>query len=123
MTPAGPSPLLVAVRGLCPRCGSKTLFGSVAGFAPSCRACGLDLADFNVGDGPAAFLILIVGALVVGLAITVELSFSPPWWVHFLLWLPLATAAVIFSLRVAKGLLLALEYKHRAQEGRIADAE
>jgi uncharacterized protein (DUF983 family) len=93
----------------------------VAGFAPSCRVCGLDLAAFNVGDGPAAFLILIVGALVVGLAITVELSFSPPWWVHVLLWLPLTTLAVIFSLRVAKGLLLALEYRHRAQEGRIAD--
>jgi uncharacterized protein (DUF983 family) len=121
VTRAEPSPLLVALRGLCPRCGAKTLFRSVAGFAPSCRACGLDLAAFNVGDGPAAFLILIVGALVVGLAITVELSFSPPWWVHVLLWLPLTTLAVIFSLRVAKGLLLALEYRHRAQEGRIAD--
>jgi uncharacterized protein (DUF983 family) len=123
VTRAGPSPLLVALRGLCPRCGSKTLFGSVAGFAPACRACGLDLAAFNVGDGPAAFLILIVGALVVGLAIFVELRFGPPWWVHVLLWLPLTTAAVIFSLRVAKGLLLALEYGHRAQEGRIADGE
>ena len=123
MTGAGPHPLLVAVRGLCPRCGSKTLFGSVAGFAPKCRVCGLDLDAFNVGDGPAAFLILIVGALVVGLAIAVELNFAPPWWVHVLLWLPLTTAAVIFSLRVAKGLLLALEYRHLAREGRIADSE
>jgi uncharacterized protein (DUF983 family) len=123
VTGAGPHPLLVAIRGLCPRCGSKTLFGSVAGFAPECRVCGLDLDAFNVGDGPAAFLILIVGALVVGLAIAVELNFAPPWWVHALLWLPLTTAAVTFSLRVAKGLLLALEYKHRAQEGRIAEGD
>jgi uncharacterized protein (DUF983 family) len=121
MTDTAPSPLLVALRGLCPRCGARTLFKSVAGFAPKCRACGLDLSAFNVGDGPAAFLILIIGALIVGLAITVELSFGPPWWVHVLLWLPLTTAAVIVSLRLAKGLLLALEYKHRAQEGRIAD--
>jgi uncharacterized protein (DUF983 family) len=121
VTESGTSPLLVALRGLCPRCGAKTLFGSVTGFAPKCRACGLDLTAFNVGDGPAAFLILIVGALVVGLAIIVELSFGPPWWVHVLLWLPLTTALVIFSLRIAKGLLLALEYRHRAQEGRIAD--
>ena len=123
MTRAEPSPILVALRGLCPRCGARTLFQSVAGFAPRCRACGLDLAAFNVGDGPAAFLILIVGALVVGLAITVELSFSPPWWVHVLLWLPLATALVILSLRVAKGLLLALEYRHLAREGRISDPD
>src|SRR6476661_4672431 len=123
MTHTSPSPLLVALRGLCPRCGAGTLFQSVAGFARKCRVCSLDFEAFNVGDGPAAFLILIVGALVVGLAITVELSFSPPWWVHVLLWLPLATAAVIFSLRVAKGLLLALEYRHRAQEGRIVDSE
>ena len=123
MTEAGPSPLLVALRGLCPRCGAKTLFASLAGFAPRCRACGLDLSAFNVGDGPAAFLILIIGALVVGLAITVELRFGPPWWVHVLLWLPLSTAAVIVSLRAAKGLLLALEYRHRAQEGRIAEGE
>jgi uncharacterized protein (DUF983 family) len=123
VTGAAPSPLLVALRGLCPRCGSKTLFGSLAGFAPKCRVCGLDFAAFNVGDGPAAFLILIVGALIVGLAIAVDLNFSPPWWVHVLLWVPAATAAVILSLRVAKGLLLALEYRHLAREGRIADAE
>lgn len=123
MTEAGPSPLLVALRGLCPRCGARTLFQSLTGFAPKCRACGLDLSAFNVGDGPAAFLILIVGALIVGLAIAVELSFSPPWWVHALLWLPLTTLAVVVMLRLSKALLLALEYRHRASEGRIAEGE
>jgi uncharacterized protein (DUF983 family) len=123
VTETNPPPLLVALRGLCPRCGAKTLFQSLTGFAPKCRACGLDLSAFNVGDGPAAFLILIIGAVIVGLAITVDLKFSPPWWVHVLLWLPLTTAAVIVSLRVAKALLLALEYTHRAREGRIAGGE
>jgi uncharacterized protein (DUF983 family) len=123
VTENSPPPLLVALRGLCPRCGSKTLFQSLTGFAPKCRACGLDLSAFNVGDGPAAFLILLIGALIVGLAITVDLKFSPPWWVHVLLWLPLTTAAVILSLRAAKALLLALEYRHRASEGRIAEHE
>jgi uncharacterized protein (DUF983 family) len=99
------------------------LFQSLTGFAPKCRACGLDFSTFNVGDGPAAFLILIIGALIVGLAVTVDLKFSPPWWVHVLLWLPLTSAAVIFSLRAAKALLLALEYRHRAREGRIAEGE
>ena len=123
MTKAGPSPLLVGLGGLCPRCGSKTLFGSLTGFAPECRACGLDFDGFDVGDGPAALLILIVGGLLVALAIIVELRFGPPWWVHALLWVPLTFAAVIFSLRIAKALLLALEYRHRAPEGRMAGEE
>ncbi|HEX5182803.1 MAG TPA: DUF983 domain-containing protein [Allosphingosinicella sp.] len=123
MSENDPSPSLVALRGLCPRCGAKTLFRSLTGFAPKCRACGLDFGAFNVGDGPAALLILVVGALIVGLAVTVDLKFSPPWWVHVLLWLPLTTAMVIVSLRIAKALLLALEYRHRAREGRIAEAD
>jgi uncharacterized protein (DUF983 family) len=116
---SGPAPLLVGARGLCPRCGAKTLFRGLASFAPACRACGLDLQEFNVGDGPAAFLILIVGALITGFAIALELSVSPPFWVHVILWVPLTCLAVIGSLRVAKGVLLALEYRHRAHEGRI----
>jgi len=92
-------------------------------FAERCRACGLDFAAFNVGDGPAAFLILVIGGLITGLAIALELSASPPFWVHILLWVPLTAVAVIGSLRVSKGLLLALEYRHRAHEGRIAEDE
>ncbi len=115
-----PTPGIVAFRGLCPRCSARTLYKGLAGFAPQCRACGLDFAGFNVGDGPAAFLILIVGALVTGLAIALELGAEPPFWVHILLWLPLTAVLVVGSLRIAKGLLLALEYRHRAHEGRSA---
>ena len=118
---AGVTPVQAAVRGLCPRCGNRTLFAGLASFAPQCRACGLDFAGFNVGDGPAAFLIFIVGGLVVALAILLELKVGPPWWVHVLLWVPLATGLTIGLLRLSKGLLLALEYRHRAREGRIAD--
>ena len=117
----GPAPISTALFGLCPRCSARTLYRGLAGFAPACRACGLDYAAFNVGDGPAAFLILIVGGLVTGLAIALELGASPPFWVHVLLWLPLTVVLVIGSLRLAKGLLLALEYRHRAREGRSAE--
>jgi len=120
---AGVTPLTAALRGLCPRCGARTLFAGLATFAPRCRACGLDFEAFNVGDGPAAFLIFIVGGLVVGLAIAVELGLSPPWWVHVLLWLPLTAILTIGLLRLAKGLLLALEYRNKAGEGRISDGE
>lgn len=121
--PVEPIPALVALKGLCPRCGNRTLFSGMVAFAPKCRACGLDFSTFNVGDGAVPFLIFIVGGLTVGLAITVELKFEPPFWVHALLWIPFATVATIGLMRLAKGLLLALEYKHRAQEGRIRDGE
>ena len=123
MTEAGPPPTVVALRGLCPRCGSKTLFQSLAGFAPKCRACGLDFAAFNVGDGPAAFLIFIVGGIVVALAILLQLKAAPPWWVHVLLWVPLTAILTVALLRFGKGLLLALEYRHRAREGRVQEGE
>lgn len=89
------------------------------GFAPVCRACGLDFSRFNVGDGPAAFLVLIVGTLITALAISFELAVAPPFWVHILLWLPLTLGAVLLSLRVGKAALLMLEYRHAAREGRI----
>lgn len=117
---AAPEPSLawVALRGLCPRCGSRTLFNGVAQFAPKCRACGLDFAKFNVGDGPAAFLTLIIGALIVALAVWVEVSFEPPFWVHIALWVPLTAGAVVWGLRAAKGALLAAEYQRDAGETR-----
>jgi uncharacterized protein (DUF983 family) len=96
------------------------LFAGLASFADRCRACGLDFASFNVGDGPAAFLIFIVGTITVVGALVLDGAASPPWWVH-LIWIPIATALTIGGLRVSKGWLLAQEYKHRAREGRIAE--
>ncbi len=107
-----------ALFGLCPRCGARTLFEGVAQFAPRCRACGLDFTKFNVGDGPAAFLTLIIGAVTVGLAIWLDSAVGPPFWVHALIWIPFTALAVVFGLRVAKAALLASEYRNRAGEGR-----
>lgn len=116
-------PLQAALRGCCPRCASRTLFAGFVRFAPRCRACGLDFQTFNVGDGPAAFLTLGVGAFITLLAVTLELAAEPPFWVHIILWAPLTLIAVIVSLRFAKAALLALEYRHRAREGRISAEE
>ena len=117
------SALAAALRGRCPRCGEGALFRGVAAFRPKCSFCGLDFLGFNVGDGPAAFLTLLIGALITGLAIALELTASPPWWVHVILWLPLTALAVLGSLRFAKAALIALEYKNRAREGRLKDRE
>lgn len=112
-----------ALFGLCPSCGQKTLFRSVTAFADHCRSCGLDYERYNVGDGPAAFLTLIVGGLILALALIVELSFYPPMWVHLILWFPLTIAAVVGSLRISKAALLILEHRNQAREGRVDGRE
>ena len=112
--------LAAAAAGTCPRCGAPSLFAGWVRFADRCRGCGLDFNGFNVGDGPAAFLILIVGALVVVAALVLDASVEPPWWVH-LVWIPVAAALTVGGLRVAKAWLLGQEYRHRAREGRIVE--
>lgn len=88
-------------------------------FASRCRACGLDYSAYNVGDGPAAFITMIVGGAILVLALLVDHNFHPPLWVHALLWFPLTIAAVIGALRVSKAALLLLEHRNKAGEGQI----
>ena len=114
------TPLAGALAGRCPRCKSKTLFAGWVRFADKCRACGLDFDGFNVGDGPAAFLILIVGAVLTVSALVIDGMFEPPWRVH-LAWIPIGAGLTIAGLRWGKALLLTQEYVHRAREGRIAE--
>ena len=88
------SPVAGALQGLCPRCKSKTLFAGWVLFADKCRNCGLDFSTFNVGDGPAAFLILIIGAILVVAALVVDGLYAPPWWVH-LIWAPVGIGLTV----------------------------
>ena len=97
------------------------MFAGWIAFARTCANCDFDFTRFNVGDGPVVFLTLGIGALVTILAVTVELSFEPGILIHALLWIPLTAALVIVCLRFAKGLLLALEYRNRASEGRLKE--
>jgi uncharacterized protein (DUF983 family) len=107
-----------AFFGLCPECGAKTLYAGPVRFADKCGNCGLDYSSFNVGDGPAALLTLVIGAVIIVLAITVDAAFRPPFLVHVLIWVPLTAAMTVYSLRVAKGALLAAEHRNRAGEGK-----
>ncbi|MEJ5978618.1 DUF983 domain-containing protein [Novosphingobium sp. PS1R-30] len=122
-TKGQPGLVPAALFGLCPRCGARTLFAGVAQFADRCRACGLDFTSFNVGDGPAAFLTLIIGALVTALAIGLELTAHPPFWLHVVLWIPLTGAAVVWGLRAGKGALLAAEYQRAQKPDGAGEAE
>ncbi len=113
-----PQIVRAALFGLCPRCGAQTLFEGPVKFAPHCRVCALDFGGYNVGDGPAAFLTLIIGALLIAMALTLDAMVRPPFWVHILLWVPLTAVAVVYGLRVGKAALLASEHQRQAAEGR-----
>ena len=86
--------------------------------ADVCRACGLDYRNLQAGDGPAVFVILIVGGVVTGSALLVEVAYSPPYWVHALIWGPAIIGMSLGLLRPLKAWLIAAQYQHRAEEGR-----
>jgi uncharacterized protein (DUF983 family) len=111
-------PIRAGLLGRCPRCGQGPLFEGFLTIAPRCNACGLDYGFADAGDGPAAFVILIVGFVVVGLALWTEVSYGPPLWLHFVLWVPLTIALALAALRAIKGVLITLQYANKAAEGR-----
>lgn len=116
-------PARAGLLGRCPRCGEGKLFAGFLTVAPRCSNCDLDFAFIDSGDGPAVFVILIIGFVVCGLALWVEVSFNPPLWVHLVIWLPLILALALPLLRALKGLMIGLQYKHRAAEGRLDRGE
>jgi uncharacterized protein (DUF983 family) len=113
------SPYLAGLKCRCPRCGEGRLFSGYLDLAPRCDKCRLDYGFADAGDGPAVFVILIAGFLIVGLAVVVEFIWRPPYWLHAILWVPLVLAVTLGLLRPLKGLLVALQFHHKAAEGRI----
>ncbi|HEV2363213.1 MAG TPA: DUF983 domain-containing protein [Caulobacteraceae bacterium] len=94
------------------------MFSGFLGVSRCCEACGFALGDSDSGDGPAVFVIMIVGFLVVFAALFTEIAVRPPIWVHLILWLPLATVLSVALLRPMKGLMIALQMVNRASEHR-----
>src|SRR5262245_50293386 len=111
--------LLRGIACKCPRCGEGKLFSGFLSLRPSCSACGLDYSFIDAGDGPAVFVILFAGFVVVGAALVVEMRYAPPLWLHAVLWLPLILLTTLLPLRAIKGVLIALQYHHKAAEGRL----
>lgn len=113
-----PNPYLAGLRGRCPNCGEGALFKGFLTVAPTCRACGYDLAKADSGDGPAVFVILIAGFLVAFAALFTEIAYRPPVWVHLVVFLPLALVVCLGLLRPFKGALIAAQFANRASEAR-----
>ena len=117
--PTNNLPIGRGLRGRCPRCGEGRLFHGFLSLRPACERCGLDYGFADAGDGPAVFVILIGGFIVVFAALMTEVVYQPPYWVHAALWLPLILIVTLVPLRLVKGLLIALQYHHKAAEGRL----
>jgi uncharacterized protein (DUF983 family) len=113
-------PIGRGLRGRCPRCGEGRLFEGFLTLRPRCESCGLDYSFADAGDGPAVFVILIGGAIVVFAALMTEVIYQPPYWLHAALWLPLILLVTLLPLRMVKGLLIALQYHHKAAPGQLA---
>ncbi len=116
-------PVSAGLRGRCPRCGEGRLFSGFLSVGKGCGTCGLDYSFADAGDGPAVFVILIIGFVVVGLALWMEVTLNPPLWLHFILWIPLTLVLALTSLRLIKGVLIALQYRNKAAEGRLDRGE
>ena len=116
-------PVRAGLACACPRCGQGKLFDGLVKIRPQCRSCGLDYSFADAGDGPAVFVILIIGFIIVGLALWVEVTLSPPLWLHLLIWIPLALVLCLTALRLIKGVLLTLQYANKAAEGRLDHGE
>jgi uncharacterized protein (DUF983 family) len=112
-------PIMRGLAGRCPRCGKGRLFEGFLKVKPRCEVCGLDFSFADSADGPAFFVMAISGFIVVFAALAVEVLYQPPFWVHALLWVPLILITTLAPLRPVKGLLIALQYHHRAAEGRL----
>jgi len=111
------SPFSTGLACRCPRCGRGKLYKGFLSVVEKCPACGLDLAGADAADGPAVFIILILGAVVVPLALLTEAWFAPPLWLHMVLWGPLILAGAIALLRPFKAVMVAIQYRHKAGEG------
>jgi uncharacterized protein (DUF983 family) len=109
--------------GRCPRCGKGRLFQGFLALRPRCEACGLDFSFVDSADGPAFFVMFISGFIVAGSALAVEMLYAPPYWVHAVLWAPLILITTLGPLRPIKGLLIALQYYHKAAEGRLGGSD
>ena len=113
------SPIITGLLGRCPRCGQGHLFKGFLTLAPRCERCGLDYGFADAGDGPAVFVSLFGGFIVLGASLWTELAFEPPFWVHLVIFLPLTLIVCLGLLRPLKGMLIAQQFRTKAEQGRL----
>ena len=106
------SSIATGLRCACPRCGEGRLYDGLLKVADRCASCGLDYSSFNADDGAAFFIIVGYSALIIPLALWLEFSASPPFWVHVLVWVPVVVGGAILLMRIVKAWLIAQQFRH-----------
>ncbi len=114
-----PAAIFAGLAGRCPRCRRSGMFDGFLRLVPACKHCGLNFAFADAGDGPAVFVMLFGGFLVVGAALITEVLYEPPYWVYLAVFLPLTLIVCVGLLRPLKGVLIALQYRNKAEQGRL----
>ncbi len=111
------SPLKAGLLCRCPNCEKGKLYQAYLKVNETCPSCGYDLKAIDTDDGPAVFIMFVVGFLVMFAALFVEVSYQPPMWVHMVVWLPAILILSFALLPPFKGFFIASSYKHNAGEG------
>lgn len=113
-------PIMTGLKCRCPRCGKGLLFVNLLNVRDACEACGLNYKFADTGDGPAVFAIFVLGFLCLGGALVAEFKFGVAWWFHAILLGVVTPVFAVFLLRFLKATLIALQFKHKAEEARLA---
>ena len=104
--------IYILKNSYCPECGKKSVFQSFLKIKEEC-GCGLKLSNLDIGDGPSFFAMFFLNIIIILLAIIVEIKFSPPLWIHLVLWCPLIIILSILLIRYLKVLFIFLNFKYR----------
>jgi uncharacterized protein (DUF983 family) len=120
---SAPSPFVAGLRGRCPNCGEGKVFAGYLKFAARCPACGANFAVADAGDGPAVFVVLVVGAIVAPLLFILQFGFDLPGWLSLALTMVAAVVLCLALLPPFKATLFALQWKHNAREATLDDVD
>jgi uncharacterized protein (DUF983 family) len=104
------SSLLRGAQFRCPACGNGAMFSRYLKVTDHCPNCGEALHHQRADDAPPYFTIVIVGHIVVGLVLALEVAYRPPLWLHAALWLPLTVLLSLAVLPIIKGALVGLQW-------------
>ena len=110
------SPIVNGFLCRCPRCAKGAMFAGFLTLADRCASCGLDFGFADTGDGPSFFASFVGGIIVVLVGVVTQVVWDSPWWVYVIILL-IGSAFTIALIRPLKGVLVALQYANKAEQG------
>ena len=98
----------------CPKCGEGKLFRAYLKVNDTCPVCGEELFHHRADDLPPYISIVIVGHILIGVMLEVEMraqSINPMWYLATLV--PLAIVMPLAMLPSIKGAVVGLQWANR----------